>query len=147
MGDAPALGDVELEALCQQGGLLPGDGVAPGAEFRELAAVLIKGQVAVHHGGYTKGPQGAKPRAVFLLYVLCKGPVGALYAGDGVLQAVGPYAVCQLVLPVEGPAGNRAVVGADEHGLYAGGAQLYAQGGLTGVYGFCDLSCGHIMSS
>ena len=85
VGDAPALGDVEPEALCQQGGLLLGDGIAPGAELRKLPALPVKGQVAVHHGRDAKGAQGAQLCAEFRPCVLRKGLVGTLYACDSVL--------------------------------------------------------------
>ena len=55
MGDGPALGDIEVKDLRQLPGGLGGDGILPGPEGHQQIPVLVKGQVAVHHGGDTHG--------------------------------------------------------------------------------------------
>ena len=55
MSDGPALGDIEVKGLRQLSGGLGGDGILPGPEGHQQIPVLVKDQIAVHHGGDTHG--------------------------------------------------------------------------------------------
>lgn len=80
MGHAPALGNVEVEPLGQRIGCGAGGGVAPGAERRQLVAVLVKGQVAVHHGRNAQGAHRGQRFAAGVPVVLGQVAVGILDA-------------------------------------------------------------------
>ena len=69
MGDRPALGDIEGKERGELFGGLAGNGVAPGAKFRELFPVPIKGQVTVHHRGHADGADGGQLHAAFCLHI------------------------------------------------------------------------------
>ena len=116
----------------QLGGGGGGHGVAPGAELRQLVAVLVKGEIAVHHGGHAKARQAGQLHAVAVLHVLFHVCIGVLQACPHILHVVGPYAVFQAVFPGVVAGGNGGMVCADQHSLDAGGAKLHAQHGLAG---------------
>ena len=129
MGNAPALGNVEVQGGGQLFGSLAGDGVSPGAEACQLVAVLVKGKVAVHHGGNADGAHLGECLAELFGNVLFQLPVAVLNTGGDGLHGIGPDTVHQLVLPFVGAGGDGNVVFVDEHCLDPGGAQLNAQGG------------------
>ena len=66
MGDAPALGYIEAKELGQPGCRLPRGIVAPGAELSQLPALLVKGQITVHHGADAKGAKLGNLHAIAL---------------------------------------------------------------------------------
>ena len=66
VGNAPALGDVELEQVGEFLGGLPGHGVSPGTERDEQVGILIEGHIAVHHGAKADRANGHE-RGVVLL--------------------------------------------------------------------------------
>ena len=139
VGNAPPLGDVKAEQLCQLGRFLLGDGVAPGAELAELVALLVQGQVAVHHGGKAQGAQLPQGLAIGALHLLGHLGVGRLDALPGQLQGIGPHTAGPLVFPVKGAGGDGGVVRPDEHRLNAGRAQLNAANGLALPDGLLNL--------
>ena len=53
MGNAPPLGDIETKQSGQFRRGLSCDRILPGAEGNKEIPVLVKGQIAVHHGGDT----------------------------------------------------------------------------------------------
>ena len=55
MGNAPALGNVEVEQFRELRGGLGSDGILPGAEGSKQIPFLVKGQIAVHHTGNAHG--------------------------------------------------------------------------------------------
>ena len=134
VGDAPALGDIEAE----EGGQLlrrrAGDGVAPGAERGKLAAVLTKGQVAVHHGADADGAHGGQLHAELGFHIGFQLGKAGLQAGVHHVHGVRPDAVLKLILPLEIPLGDGAVTLVDEHGLDAGRAQLDTQCGFCQIH-------------
>ena len=141
VGNAPALGDVEAEALCQTLRRLAGDGVAPGAEGGERFAVPVEGQVAVHHAGDAQGPHLREGHAVLLPHIPGKVRVAGLDAPVDLLQGIGPDAVLQLVLPVEAAGGRGDMALVDEHRLDPGGAELNAQGHVFEIHPITLLIC------
>ena len=120
-------GDVKAEQPGQLLRGLAGDGVAPGAELRQLIAVLVKGQVAVHHGGNAHGPHRGQRDAELVLHVPIQIGVAGLEAGVDILHGVGPDSVFQPILPVVAAGGHGDVVFVQQHRFDAGGAQLNAQ--------------------
>ena len=144
MANAPALGRVERKELGELVGRLRGGGVAPGAERDEQVAVGVEGQVAVHHGGDTEGAHALEGDAVLLGDVGLHRGVRRGETREDLLVAVGPVAVDQGVLPVEGADGDRLVVGAHEHRLDARGAVLDAQRRVAGLDIGDDLVFGHV---
>ena len=130
--DRPAQGDVEAE---EAGELVRGAtrvGVAPRAEGREQVVVRVEGEVAVHHRGDADQAVGRGGDVVALAHVSDQGGVGALQAGDDLVEAIGPQAALQVVLPPVAAGGEHLVVGSDEDGLDAGRAKLDAERGVGG---------------
>ena len=123
VGDGPALGNIEPEGLRQLRGGLGGDGILPGTEGHQQLPVLVKSQVAVHHGGNAHGGN--------ILPVL-KTRHSGLQALPDLLQAVGPHAVFKAGLPGVVTGGNRHMVFVNGNGLDPGGAQLQTQHGSIG---------------
>ena len=140
VGNAPPLGDVKAEQLGQLGRCLLGDGVAPGAELAELVALLVQGQVAVHHGGEAQGAQLPQGLAIGALHLLGHLGVGRLDALPGQLQvdrSTAPPA--RWFSQLKGAGGDGGVVRPDEHRLNAGRAQLNAANGLALPDGLLNL--------
>ena len=69
MRDRPALRDVESEQFGELFHSFTGHGVSPGTECGKLIAVLVKWQVAVHHGRNADSTNRCKLLCVFLLEV------------------------------------------------------------------------------
>ena len=139
VGNAPPLGNVEVQYLAELGGCFAGDGVAPGAEWCQLVAVLVKGEIAVHHGGYADCSNLRQRDAVFFQHILLQLGVAVLNACGHRLHGVGPDAVCQLILPFVSAGGNGNVVFVNENCLDAGRAKLNAQSGVFQIHGFSSL--------
>ena len=127
MGDAPALGDVEIKQRRQLLRRFAGHGVAPGAEFRQRLPILVEGQIAVHHGADAHGPHGGEGRAEFFLHVALEVRKAMPHAVLYVFHGVGPHAVQQAVFPFVAAGGDGDVLFIQQHRLDAGGAQLQAQ--------------------
>ena len=134
VGDAPALGNVEIQRVAELGRRLAGDGVAPGAEGRQLVAVLVKGQVTMHHGGNADGPHLGKGDAQLLLHIPLQVGVAVLNAVRHSLHGIGPDAVHQLIFPLVGAGGNGNMVFVDQHRFDPGGTKLDAQRGIFQIH-------------
>ena len=130
--DRPAQGNVEAEEARQLIGRATRVRVAPGSEGCEEITLSVEGKVAVHHRGDTDRPVGGGGDVVALAYVGDQGRVGALQAGDHLIEAVGPQAAFQMVLPPVAADGEHLVVGADEDGFDAGRAEFDAERGVGG---------------
>ena len=131
MGDAPPQGDVEAEEAGELGCGLARIGVPPGAEGRQHAAVGRKGHVAVHHGTDAERGQRGDFLAIPLLHVLAERGIAVLEPLPYGIEAVGPEAVFQLVLPRVAALGDGVSLIVDEHGLDACGTKFYTQHGLA----------------
>ena len=131
--DAPALGNVEVKQAGQRFGRIGGHGVAPGAEFAQLLAVLVEGEIAVHHRGDAQGGEVGQLHAVPALHIGLERGIGILNAGPDVVHVVGPHAVFQAVFPGVIAGGDGRVILADEHALDARGAELEAQHRAAGL--------------
>ena len=132
MGDRPAQGDVEAK---EAGELVRGAtrvGVAPRAKGREQAIVRAEGEVAMHHRRDTDRAVRRGGDVVALAHVRDQGGVGTLQAGDDLVEAIGPQASLEVVLPPVAAGGEHLVVGADQHGLDAGRAEFDAERGVGG---------------
>ena len=101
VGDAPSLGNVILEQFGQFPGSLAGNGISPGTEGYQLLPILIKYQIAVHHGADSDGTHLGKLCAVFFLHVLFQGSKAALQSLPDQIQRIGPDTVAKLILPIE----------------------------------------------
>ena len=132
VGDRPAQGDVEAK---EAGELVSGAsrvGVAPRAERREQVVVRVEGEVAMHHRGDTDRAVGRGGDVVALAHVRDQGGVGALQAGDDLVEAIGPQAALEVVLPAMAAGGEHLVVGSDEDGFDAGRAEFDTERGVGG---------------
>ena len=128
MGNAPSLRDVVLEQLGKLCGRLSGDGVSPGSEGHQLVSLLVKYQIAVHHGTDSNGADSCDLCAILFLYVLLERRIAALKALPYLVKRIGPDAVLQLVFPVIA-AGCDGLVGlVNKYRLDPGGAKLDSQG-------------------
>ena len=136
MGDAPALGNVEAKECRQLLGGLARDGVAPCAKLCKLVAVLVKGQIAVHHGGDTNRAHGGQRHAELGLYIGFQIGKAGLQPGMYGLHAVSPYAVHELVFPLIISVCDGEMLVVNQDGLDPGRAQLDAQYSLCQIHHF-----------
>ena len=127
MGDRPPLGNIEAKQRCQLFRCLAGDGVSPGAEGRQLLSVLVKGQIAVHHGGNADGAHAGELCPELFPYVPFQFPEAVLNALFDLLKGVGPYALFQPVFPDMAARGHRPVAVVDQYGLDPRGAEFNTQ--------------------
>ena len=138
VGDAPALGDIEIKERRQLFGGLAGDRVAPGAELGELIALAVKGKIAVHHRGDADRADGRKLKIELPLHVAAQRGKAVLHTDAHVLKRIGPDPVDQTVfpLPVAGSDGNVLLI--DQNSLDTGRAELEPQYGFLQIQ-FCYL--------
>ena len=118
--DRPAQGDVEAEEAGQFVRRASCVGVAPRAERREQVVVGVEREVAMHHRGDADRAVGRGGDVVAIAHVRDQGGVGALQAGDDLVEGIGPQATLQVILPPVAAGGEHLVVGADQDGLDAG---------------------------
>ena len=81
MGDAPALRNIKAEQIGQLCSCLPGNGVAPGAEFRKLPSVFVERKISVHHGRYANRANGCQLCAELLFQIRFQGSKAGPQAG------------------------------------------------------------------
>ena len=86
----------------------------------------------MHHRGDADRAVGRGGDVVALAHIGDQGGVGALQAGDDLVEGVRPQATLQMVLPPVAAGGEHLVVGADQDGLDAGRAKLDAERGVGG---------------
>ena len=119
MGNAPALGDVEIESLRKPVSGFFGHGVAPSPERDKQIISTVKGQVAVHHCRYSHSRRRGQLYAEFFLNVLHKVCKASLQTAFYSLVGVSPDTVCKLVLPVVDTVCHRLMAASDEDSLYS----------------------------
>ena len=127
MGNAPALRNIEGKFLRQLICRFTCDIVPPGAEGRQLLAVLVKGQVAVHHGTDADGTNLRQGHMIATLDIRCQLLKAGLNSLPGFRHFISPDAVHQLVFPFKTGSCQRFTVLVHEHGLDACGTQLHPQ--------------------
>ena len=132
MRNAPALRNVKAEAFRQLLGGRARNGVAPGAEGCQLLPILVKGQIAVHHGRNAHGGNVFQRQAVGVFHIGCHVGIGLLQPLPHLAHGIGPQAVFIMVFPCVIARGQGRVIRADQHRLNAGRAQLDAQIHLPG---------------
>ena len=125
VGHAPPLGDVEMEQFRQRRRCLPGDGVLPGPEGNQQVPILVKGQIAVHHGGHTDGGDA--------LSVFNAGKDRFQTCPD-LIQTVGPDSIFIAGGPDVVPGGDRAVILIDGQRLDPGGAKFDPKACIFHIY-------------
>ena len=131
MSNAPSLGNVVPEYLCQLPGGRACDGISPGAEGHQKFTFFIKRHITVHHGRKSNGTNGGQGDAVGFLHILSHFAVAVPDAVPDVVQGIGPDVVHVPVFPIMAAGGNGCVVLTDKDRLNPGGAQLYAQGSIS----------------
>ena len=144
VGNAPALGNVELEQIGEFLCRLPGHGVAPGAKRDEQISVLIEGQVAVHHAAEADGANGLERGVVLLKHLVAELAIAFLQACPNIFETVGPDAVFVAVFPLMASRGDRRMILADQHRLDARRAELDAKSGLSALNCFLDIVAIHV---
>ena len=130
--DRPAQRNVEAEDAGELVGRAASVRVAPRAEGREQAIVRVEGEVAVHHRGDADRTVGRGGDVVAFAHVGDQGGVGALQAGENLIEAVGPQATLQVILPAVAAGGEHLMVGTDEDGLDAGRTDFDAERSVGG---------------
>ena len=134
VGDAPALRNVEAEERGQLLCRFSGDGVAPGAEFRQLLSVLVKGEIAVHHGGDADGADGREVEAEFVLQIVLQRFDTGPEPGVDAFHGIGPDAVDEPVFPFIVAGGDGTVLLIDQDGFDAGRAKLNPEYGFGQIH-------------
>ena len=102
VGGSPAQRHMEVQHLGELLGSGAGASVPPSAEGGQQGALLIEGEVAVHHGADARAREAMQGNAVLFLHLLFQRGITALQAADDVLHGVRPQAVFQPVLPIVG---------------------------------------------
>ena len=108
-----------------------GHGVSPCTECGKLIAVLVKWQVAVHHGGNADGTKRRELLCILLLEIffqLCKtGLQASLHIGKGIC----PHAVDELVFPCVAAGGDRKIAFIQQNSLDTRGTEFNAERGFA----------------
>ena len=110
MGNAPPLRNMIVEHFRQFFGCLSGNGVTPCAEGYEKLSLFIERHITVHHRTETNRADFLQFRIVLFFHILCKTFVAILQPGPDIIQAIGPDAVLQPVLPVMGTGCDRRII-------------------------------------
>ena len=118
MGNAPALRDVEVEQFRQFCCSLPGDGVLPCSKGNQQIPVLVKGQIAVHHGADAHGGNA---------FPVFHAGQGRFQPCPDLIQIISPDSVFIGTLPGVITGRNRNMLFVDGNRLDPGGAKLDAQ--------------------
>ncbi len=86
MRNAPSLRNIVVEQLRQLFCCLAGNGVAPGAERYQQLILVVKRQIAVHHGTDANGRQTMDGNAVFILHISPKIRIASLQSCPNIVQ-------------------------------------------------------------
>ena len=140
VGDRPTQRNVEAEKSGELIRRASRVRVAPRAEGREQIIVGVESEVAVHHARDSDRAVRRRGDVVALAHVGDQGRVGALQTGDDLVEAVGPQASLQVILPAVAAGGDHLVVGADQHGLDAGRTEFDAERSVGGGDGGAGVS-------
>ena len=124
VGHAPALGHGEVQRLGQQPARRAGDVVPPCPERHEQLALVVEGDVAVHHRADAHRRDLPQVHAVPGADVGDEGRVGGRETALDVGDRVRPDAVLEPVLPRVRARRERRRVGCDQRRLDARGAEL-----------------------
>ena len=124
VGHAPALGHGEVQRLGQQPARRAGDVVPPCPERHEQLALVVEGEVAVHHRADAHRRDLAQVHAVPGADVGDEGRIGGRETALDVGDRVRPDAVLEPVLPRVRARRERRRVGCDQRRLDARGAEL-----------------------
>ena len=130
MGNAPSLGNIELEHRNQFSARLPRHGIAPGAERSQQFARCVKWHISVHHARKSHGSQLCNLHTILLPHILRKTLITALKSLPYIFQAIGPDVIFQSILPVPGTHGNGLMIFIHQHCLNAGRTKFQSQNRL-----------------
>ena len=131
VGDGPAFRNVVLEEFRELLMSFGCVGVLPSAEWDKQLAVLVKGEVAVHHGGEADVPHMGQFLAVSGFHVAGHLGVCGLQARPDLLLGVAPQAVFQMAGPAVIAGGDGVVFVIDKHRLDSGRSEFDAQARLA----------------
>ena len=106
----PPLGYIERKCLRQLFSRRTGNRIAPGPEFRQLVALRVKGQIAVHHGRNTDAGHLFECHAIFFAYIPDQIGIGILNALPDITEMIGPDAVLKPVFPGVAAARDRLML-------------------------------------
>src|SRR5690554_3795626 len=93
VGNAPTMGNVELEQFSEGRGSLRGRGVSPCTKRDEKISVLIECHITVHHGAEANGTNRLQRSVVILENLLAKLPITLLQACPDIFETVRPDAI------------------------------------------------------
>src|SRR5919198_658117 len=119
MGNAPTLGNVELEHIGEFLCCLCGDRVSPCAKRDEQISIRIECHIAVHHGAETDGANGLDRGVVLRNNLVAELPIAFLQACPNILETVCPDAVFESVFPLMASRCDRRMILTDQHRLDA----------------------------
>src|SRR5436305_129603 len=88
MGNAPALGNIELEQIRELVCCLGSDRVSPCAKRDEQISVRIEGQIAVHHGAEADRANARDRGVVLRSHLVAELPIAFLQTCPNILKAV-----------------------------------------------------------
>ena len=132
VGDGPAFRNIVLEQFGKLLVRFGGVGVLPGAERHEQLAVLVKGKIAVHHGGEADMSDSRELLTVCGFHILSHRRVCGLQTLPNLFLGVAPQTVLEVAGPTVIAGGNRMVGIIDKNGLDSGGTEFDAQTRFAG---------------
>ena len=124
MGHRPALGHIKVEKLGKLRCGRAGGGVAPGAEGHQELTILVKGQVAVHHGREAHAAHLGERFPIFFLDICRQVCIGIPETVPDLVKRIGPVVVDVAIFPAVVARRQGSTLGVDEDGLDPGGAKF-----------------------
>ena len=143
VGDAPALGNTELEQLGQFLRRFAGGRISPGSERNEELSLFVERKIAVHHGGKADGADGLEWNFVLGLNVTAELAKALLQSCPDVFEMVCPDTVFVPVLPLVASRGDWRMIRGDQDRLDSRRAEFDAQRGLASLNGLLGVNWIH----
>ena len=131
MGNAPSLGNMIREKLCQFVRSLFCDRISPGTERHQKRIVFVKCHIAVHHGAESHGSQTFDSYTILGFYIFHKASVTILQPHMNLIQAVCPDTIHIIVFPVMASRCDRGVIFSYQHRFDTGRAKFNTQHSLS----------------
>ncbi len=122
--NAPSLRNIVVEFRRQSGCGFLRDGISPCPEGNEEIIILIKGKIAMHHGGKSDGTDLCDLRIILLFHIPYQILITLAKTLPHIRKVIGPDSVYQLVFPFIASGCQRRPCLVNQHCLDPGRAKL-----------------------